>query len=102
MDRETRRNLREAKIKRRKNIFKSLNHWSDDIPVEEGYFENGNYLNGINGGLCKKTNWKKRHSHYRRKHGYGKGMDYKPHDQRQIDKESDQEEEVFLDGDTTR
>lgn len=56
MDRETRRNLREAKIKRRKNIFKSLNHWSDDIPFEEGYFENGNYLNGINGGFCKKTN----------------------------------------------
>lgn len=94
MDRAERRKLRKKKIEQRKNLLKSLYwYWGTifEIP-EDGYFENGSFLNA-EGGLSKKTNWRKGHSNYRRKGSYGKGMEYKPHDQRQIDKELDQEEE---------
>ena len=92
MDRGKRRKLRKRKIMRRKKLYKSLNssRYPNNIIPKDGYFENGSLLNA-EGGLSKKTNWKKRHSNYRRKGGYGKGMDYKPHDQRQIDRLSDQE-----------
>lgn len=97
-NREQRRELRERKIKKRKNLLQSLYPWYSkngkckkiNLP-KDGYLENGSFLNGA-GGLSEKTNWKKRHSNYRRKCGYGKGMNYKPHDQRQIDQALDQEE----------
>lgn len=95
MNRAERRKLRERKIKRRKSLLKSLYwYYKEEIceTPEDGYFENGSFLNAA-GGLSNKTNWKKRHSNYRRKKGFGKGMDYKPHDQRQIDQELDQEVE---------
>jgi len=97
MKRAERRRLRERKIKQRKNLLKSLYWWyrKDSINPkiempEDGYFENGSFLNA-EGGPSKKTNWRKGHSNYRRKGSYGKGMNYKPHDQRQIDKEINQE-----------
>lgn len=91
MNREERLRLRKRKIEQRKNLLKSLYYWWSDKMPEDGYFENGSFLNA-EGGLSNKTNWKKRHSNYRRKKGYGKGMDYKPHDQRQIDQELDQDD----------
>ena len=65
----------------------------DEIPL--GYFKNQDEANHYGGaGRKTKTNRRKGHGSYRSKLGqWGKDMNYKPHDQRQIDAERDQEYE---------
>ena len=61
----------------------------DTEPI--GKFRNNNIANEYGGaGTSIKTNRRKGHSVYRAKLGaYGKAMNWKPHDQRQIDSEED-------------
>ena len=65
----------------------------DEQPL--GKFRNNNIANEYaSGGCSQKTNRRKGHSTYRAKLGaYGKAMDWKPHDQRQIDKGNQEREE---------
>lgn len=100
MDRAERRKRTENIINKRKEKIKFFNHtWSirgnalEEGDICEGQLRNNNEMNKFShGGTAKKTKTKHSHASYRHKGGYGKAKQYKPHDQKQIDQELDQEE----------
>lgn len=90
------------RAERRKRTFYIINkrkaklkNWSNaSEKIEDGYYENNSIMNEYgSAGKAIKTNTRKSHASYRHKGGYGSANKYKPHDQRQIDQELDQEEE---------
>ena len=109
MDRAERRDRTERKAKSRKRklldvvgvpcdemrmFFKENQRFLDTEPA--GKFRNNHVANEYaSHGQSVKTNRRKGHSNYRSKHGaYGVAMNWKPHDQAQIDAMDDDEEEL--------
>lgn len=94
MTRGERRDRTRRKAKSRKHRLKNAlgvsfsGSWSRrELNAEpDGKFRNNSIANEYTHYGCElKTNRKKGHSNYRRKGAYGVAMDWKPHDQRQID-----------------
>lgn len=113
MDRAERRDRTERKAKSRKRkllavvgvpcdamrkFFKKNQRFLDTEP--EGKFRNNSIANEYASyGHPPKTNRRKGHANYRSKTGaYGVAMNWKPHDQAQIDAMDDDEKELEADG----
>ena len=109
MDRAERRDRTKRKAKSRKRklldvvgvpcdemrmFFKENQRFLDTEP--EGKFRNNHIANEYaSHGRSVKTNRRKGHSNYKSKRGaYGVAMNWKPHDQAQIDAMDDDEEEL--------
>ena len=91
--RAERRRLRSRKIKQRINLIRNI--WDKsgiNLKLkEDGYFSNNNEVNAyMTSGKSKKTRVKNSHSNYRRKGGWGKTVQYKPYDLRQVEEMEDQ------------
>ena len=84
---------RKEKIKYFNPVFMNIEDAITNGTICEGQLRNNNDMNRLGGGgVSRKTKAKHSHSTYRHKGAYGKAIQYKPHDQRQIDQELDQEE----------
>lgn len=83
-DRAYYRKQRKKVIKKRLRLYKSKESFRSIQDIVQGKLSRGNsgYLSL---GKNKKTNSKKGHASYRHKGAYGKNMQYKKHDQTQLD-----------------
>ena len=96
--RAERRRLRSRKIKHRKKLVSNAgSKWfTEAIDPYDGMYATNNIMNKLmTGGQSKKTKAKNMHSNYRRPGFWGKAVQYKPHDKRQVQNYEDQLKEYI-------
>ena len=90
--RAERRRLRSKKIKGRKKLVSNTqSSWCEMSEYCDGMYSTNNIMNKLmTKGKSKKTRIKNSHSNYRRTGSWGKAVEYKPYDKRQVDEYKDQ------------